>query len=501
MAAERMYPGLEAGCPVHVDGFNSIEWPLCPSTWGVCYSSEKDPGIELVRREASGKKGPVPDSSRITAPVPMALFEELLAMSKPSSMGKNTKTVYDPALRRSREIPFIGQDGHPWVGTEERRVAPLVADALSKMGFGCVFRLLAHKIVLYEDGDFFAEHIDSDHGKEDLIATAVLEVALEGVPFHNCLEISEDLFTWKPAFDHEAPLSLCVMGRGVAHRVQPAKGRRLVVTYDIRSATSAWFGTTTVVPSPEKLEPITKCVREGIEVLRSAGVQKFAVLCSFMYTDNDRPLVGIDKALFDALVLVGANPETGYVAQSGDQGDFVHGEVYAHMASSDAYGALMGTKDVSSDDEEEEESSNDEEEEEGDEEEEEDGVKEQGSNKKDKGGKDEAGTGEEGDEASKSSALAEDAAEGAPQVAVGPEAPTAKRRRCASFYWKPNVSGKPNPLFAERVCMGDVCLIRHPLSRPYEKRVPRQEVHLGNEGFDSEETFLLYRTIRCTVPA
>ncbi len=491
---KRKYPSLEARSPVSLQGFDAIKWPLCPSTWGVGYFDKaKDPGLVLVRYdpcEKTDKPRPTVVHTPIVAPVSTDLFSELLAFSRPSAMGKNTETVHDPSLRRSHEIPLSEDIGYPHLIVHEWQVAPIIARLLSNMGFCCTMHVCGHKIVLYEEGDFFVEHVDSDHGEEDLIATAVVEIEVDGVPFHNCLEISEDGETWKPAFTNAAPLSVCVMGRGVKHRVQPAKGRRLVVTYDITRKTG-WC-TTDVKPNPVVLESISKCVREGLDVLRSAGVKKFAVLCSFSYHTKNVPLNGIDEALFDVLAKEGVNPEAIHVAQDA-AGNFIHGDVYDHQASSDAYSTLMKSHGF-------DEELIDDEGDEGDKDEEDD--EEESA---DRGQENEERKGEVDDKKVDADVAAAGTGEYDKETAEAPpdqkeDQSASKRRRRAFFSWTPSMTDEPHPVFSERVCMGDVCLIRHPFSRPYDRIEPKKEVFLGNEGFSSEEEFTLYRAIQCTLP-
>ena len=515
------YPTLEASDAVDVPGFTDIKWPLCPSTWAVQYSDDPLSILCLTRVSPKLRKkrsdvpetGPVAEGDpyvAVSAPVSAALFTELLNMATPSPLGKNTETVHDPALRRSHEIKIRDGGEAPYLYVPDRRpVDDLVSKALVNMGFGGSFRVEPHKAVLYEKGDFFVEHVDSNHGHANLVATATLEMALDETPFHNCLEITEDGRVWKPAFDKAARLALCVMGRGVKHRVQPAEARRLVVTFDILR--DARHGSIDLAPSDSARAAVSRCVMSGLTELRAAGVKKFAVLCSYAYDGVKEKSEGLDSVIENVLKEAGAHPEDLQLALE-DNSRFIHGDVYSERTGHYGTFSTLMVEGTGSDQEDDEEVDTDSETGEAE-------KKDRDTNKKEKeedsnGGDKEAekekdnGVGAEKEKTNNGKREAEKphgedkegVAPASPETELneGQAGPAAKRPRGA-FAWTPSLQDKPHPIYTSRVCLGDVCLVRLPCSRPWQTVTPHGEVYLGNEGFTGGSAFQMYRAIQGTL--
>ncbi|KAK7468378.1 hypothetical protein VKT23_002894 [Stygiomarasmius scandens] len=206
------------------------------------------------------------DAGTICSPKTSVILEN----AKPSSFGRGSETVYDPAYRKGLEIPACDVNFPKNADFEllKDHLSILVSENLfgkrvgwqpeDKSGNKRV-RLELYKLVVYEEGGHFDWHMDSTHG-DDHHATALLFLGSEweggdlklrhgGCEFsqndeirgqkqkdeehvQNLSEDEKDIYMGEL---HDAGVHLIAFYTDVEHMVEPVtKGTRIVLQFDVR---------------------------------------------------------------------------------------------------------------------------------------------------------------------------------------------------------------------------------------------------------------------------
>jgi hypothetical protein len=168
--------------------------------------------------------GPIP------VPVPPEVAEALATHGRPARFGLGEKTLHDPRVRDTAEIPKsrVKIDQRRW----NRTLLPALDKLRDELGLppGCRLTAELHTMLVYGPGQFFAPHQDSEKA-DDMIGTLV--VTLPGVSRGGSL-IVEHRGTTGTYRASAKQLSLVLFYGDCRHEVRPVtSGHRVVLTYNL----------------------------------------------------------------------------------------------------------------------------------------------------------------------------------------------------------------------------------------------------------------------------
>lgn len=114
----------------------------------------------------------------ISFPIPVAQVNSLIRAAERSPYGRGLQTLVDTSVRNSWQIDAssVRLEGAAWDGTLAGMV-DRVAEGIGCSGDRLSARL--YKLLVYEEGGFFAEHRDSEKA-EGMVATLVVSLPAEG---------------------------------------------------------------------------------------------------------------------------------------------------------------------------------------------------------------------------------------------------------------------------------------------------------------------------------
>jgi hypothetical protein len=447
MAANVSHAALEGHAPVACPGFDAMRWPDMPNTATVFSMPVDD--VEYIYPDNQADESGLP-----SLPLTTEGFDFLRAKAVPSAVGKGRTTVMDTTVRKSNEIKLGDTDIDFRVNDyllDEALKAPLRKLALP--GF---FSPKPHKMVFYEPGDFFAAHEDSDHGhSSSLAATIIVELPMaddSSTPSTALRVQVNNTGPFVPVFADlpAAHIKVCVMTKGVLHSVEAVDRRRVVVTFDLlRVNGPERHGVIGVEPDLIKILPqLMPPVHMGLDTLRDAGVTKFGIMCTHRYSDDTDPLTGLDLLMKQCIEL---HPHVAKTSIKSvvlwDSNGVITSEVFAERSSHDAFDTLMSSvideSDIDGDtdkDEEEEE---------------------------------------------------------APRQKPKKAKPAAEKA-AVKFDWEPRTAKKRHPAYRRKMCLGDVCFVATPDMRPMATWDNKEDVYLGNQGFEGGGEIRQYRAVMGT---
>lgn len=163
----------------------------------------------------------------IRAPLRPEGVRRLLEFAEPAGYGKGEDTLIDPAVRDTWQIPS-GSVTVDWHG----RLGDVLDSARRALGLPAACRLRAqfHSLLVYERGQFFVGHQDSQKN-DDMVATLVVTLPSPGTGGELLVHDGEATSTYR-ASRHEATLVVFYADR--LHEVRPVRsGHRLTMTYNV----------------------------------------------------------------------------------------------------------------------------------------------------------------------------------------------------------------------------------------------------------------------------
>lgn len=215
--------------------------------------------------------------------VPPEVFNQVYPLLTQSKVGKGAFTVLDEKVRRSREIPFsdsstrLDEFFQVYMTTQVRKM-------LLDMNAGTLTSLTPHKIVFYDQGDFFSEHMDSIHTPGQNMS-CVVELCESHPSDSNKTNKSCLIIDGKVIDNFPDSCSITVFYRDIPHRVEKTDKHRVSITFDL------------VV---EKDPVINEKVQIMIEDLIMNGVKRIGFFTEHRYI-KDEPFRGGDHTLFSSL--------------------------------------------------------------------------------------------------------------------------------------------------------------------------------------------------------
>lgn len=220
----------------------------------------------------------------------------LLLMSKQSFVGKNEKTVFDQTVRKSSEIlPDQIQLDPEFFST----IASDIQELAQSLGHPTKVIAKLHKLVIYQQGDFFKTHVDSPHNNtEPMIFTASVQIRVDGwnnngghlvVGSRRIREVQREEIG-VALFYHDQP-----------HYVEKVdRGFRLSLIFDVVDSG---------IPNPE-FHVSDDDSRTAFSKVIDMGFNNVAIRSSYTYMSKNQitadRLKGSDKVFYEAALAAGA---------------------------------------------------------------------------------------------------------------------------------------------------------------------------------------------------
>jgi len=163
-------------------------------------------------------------------PLAPRTVSRLREVAKPSRYGLRDRTVYDTTVRESREIARsrIRIDQRRWNVT----LIPLLDDIRAGLGLaeGVVLKAELHNMLLYERGQFFKSHQDSEKA-EGMIGTLVVTLPSSFRGGEMTVEQLGEVMAFRGS---RSDVQLVAFYADCRHEVRPVTGgARVVLTYNL----------------------------------------------------------------------------------------------------------------------------------------------------------------------------------------------------------------------------------------------------------------------------
>ncbi|MCA0438737.1 MAG: 2OG-Fe(II) oxygenase [Austwickia sp.] len=170
----------------------------------------------------------VDDIGELRTPLTPTKLRRLLEVAVPAPFGQGERTLIDPSVRRTWQIPseMVTVD---WDGC----LAEVLDEARWGLGLPAECRLTArfHSLLVYEKGDFFLPHQDTPTADE-MIGTLVVVLPFRGRGGELVVDDGAGGATTYAPAAHETTLVAWYADR--RHEVRPVRsGHRVVLTYDL----------------------------------------------------------------------------------------------------------------------------------------------------------------------------------------------------------------------------------------------------------------------------
>jgi predicted 2-oxoglutarate/Fe(II)-dependent dioxygenase YbiX len=190
------------------------------------------PGSFAVQRSAPAEalRIDVDGVGALDLPLAPPTVSRLREVAKPARYGLRDRTVYDTTVRDSREIARsrIRIDQRRWNAT----LVPLLDEIRAGLGLaeGVVLKAELHNMLLYERGQFFKSHQDSEKA-EGMIGTLVVTLPSSFRGGEMTVEQHGELMAFRGS---RSELQLVAFYADCRHEVRPVTGgARVVLTYNL----------------------------------------------------------------------------------------------------------------------------------------------------------------------------------------------------------------------------------------------------------------------------
>ena len=196
---------------------------------------------------------------RVALPVTRARARRLCGVARPARYGLEDRTLYDPGVRDTWEIARsrIKIDQRHWKQT----LLPELERMRRGLGLPEECRLSAelHNMLVYEPGQFFLPHQDTEK-QDDMIGSLVVLLPSDHKGGSIQIEHHDEKVSFRGSREK---LTLIAFYADCRHEVRPVKeGYRVALTYNLR----AQGGTGISSPPPAELtEPLTRAVGQYFE--------------------------------------------------------------------------------------------------------------------------------------------------------------------------------------------------------------------------------------------
>lgn len=134
--------------------------------------TERSSSVQLTAKNPAALRLSVTGIGRIGLPVTAARARRLRAVARPARFGQGTQTLTDPDVRNTWEVPteLVSVE---W--TDGRALEPELEIIREELGLPahCSLRAELHSLLVYEEGQFFLPHQDSEK-HDSMVATLVV---------------------------------------------------------------------------------------------------------------------------------------------------------------------------------------------------------------------------------------------------------------------------------------------------------------------------------------
>ncbi len=170
---------------------------------------------------------------QLTLPITARVAQKLRSVARPSLFGLREQSLHDPTVRNTWEIATSR------VKIAARRWKPALAKHLAtvreELGLpeGCELKAIFDKLVLYEEGQFFKAHQDSEKS-DDMVATLVVVLPSEYGGGSLSVEHRGEKKSFRRIKSQSTDLSLLAFYADCHHEVSAvSKGFRIALTYQL----------------------------------------------------------------------------------------------------------------------------------------------------------------------------------------------------------------------------------------------------------------------------
>ncbi len=200
----------------------------------------------------------------VSFPVSRARARKLCAVARPACYGLKERTLLDPEVRDTWEIARsrVRIDQRRW----NKTLWPQLEHIRRDLGLpdGCCLKAQLHNMLVYEPGQFFAAHQDSEK-TDDMVGTLVviLPSTLKGGAI--VLERGDEKVTYRGS---DAKLAFIAFYADCRHEVRPVReGYRVALTYNL-----VLEGDTAQAAHPlaaDQIDVLARVVRDYFRIPRS----------------------------------------------------------------------------------------------------------------------------------------------------------------------------------------------------------------------------------------
>lgn len=191
------------------------------------------PGTFATRLRALAKELDIEvvGAGRLRYPITPQVAQKLRGVARPSPYGLREQTLHDPSVRNSWEISAsqVKIDARGWKPALAKHLRKVQADL--GLPDECELKAELDKLLLYEAGQFFKSHQDSEKS-DDMVATLVVVLPSEYSGGVLTVEHRGETKTFRRLDSQAEDLSLFAFYADCLHAVSPIKsGVRVVLTY------------------------------------------------------------------------------------------------------------------------------------------------------------------------------------------------------------------------------------------------------------------------------
>lgn len=167
---------------------------------------------------------------KLTLPVVAAQAKELRLIARPAKYGRGEETLLDRRVRDTWEVPRsrVNIDKRRWNQT----LWPTLDQVRRDLGLpdGCRLKAELHSMLVYEPGQFFAPHQDSEKADE-MVGTLVVILPSNATGGDLVIEHQGQSVTYRPS---RSSLTFVAFYADTRHEIRPAKsGYRVALTYNL----------------------------------------------------------------------------------------------------------------------------------------------------------------------------------------------------------------------------------------------------------------------------
>lgn len=214
-------------------------------------------------------------------------FDELISISEKSAVGVGSETIYDDDIRSSSEI--IADDIQ--LNSEFiKRIHHHVSEMGIELEHPTSINPVLYKLVLYENGSKFDDHIDNTHS-DDMVMTLCVEFPRGSENKGGNLSINGE----KVPQPNKDELSLTLFYHDQIHTVsEVTNGKRMSLIFDV-------IQTNQILKNV--YYPYIESFFQGLIKLQEKGVKRIGFLLQHLYISSDEvkgnQLKGMDRIIYE----------------------------------------------------------------------------------------------------------------------------------------------------------------------------------------------------------